>query len=185
MERVLANISHGTRFIWVLTAIITLLGIFLSLGLSKYFSSPIRKLGESTKALGRGDFNHRVSIKRNDELGDLAYAFNRMAEDLELKERIKDSFGRYVTPEIVEKILANPDNQWIKGAKVTGTVLFVDIRGFTTLSENKDPEGIVELLNGYFTQVTDAVIKQGGHINKFVGDEVMAVFGTLAMTRRF
>jgi adenylate cyclase len=82
-----------------------------------------------------------------------------------------------VTPEIVELILANPDSQWMKGSEVEATVLFVDIRGFTTLSEDKKPESIVELLNDYFTCVTDVVIKHGGHLNKFVGDEAMAVFG--------
>ena len=125
-----------------------------------------------------GNFDHRVSINRNDELGDLGSAFNKMAEDLALKEKIKDSFGRYVTPEIVDLILANPDNQWMKGSEVEATVLFVDIRGFTTLSEDKEPESIVELLNDYFARVTDIVVRHGGHINKFVGDGAMAVFGT-------
>ena len=94
------------------------------------------------------------------------------------REKIKYSFGQYVTPEIVDLILENPDNQWMKGLKVDATVLFVDIRGFTTLAEEKDPETIVELLNDHFTRITDIVIKHGGHLNKFVGDEAMAVFGT-------
>jgi len=118
-----------------------------------------------------------VKMKRNDEFSDLADAFNRMAEDLELQEKIKDSFGRYVTPEIVEMILANPDKRWMKGSKVDATVLFVDIRGFTSLSENVDPEAVVDLLNDYLTRVTNSVIKYGGHLNKFLGDEAMAVFG--------
>jgi adenylate cyclase len=176
-KKVFENIGVAKRFIWFLTAVITVAGILLSLVSSMYFSQPIRRLGEAAKALGVGHLDHRVHIKRNDELGDLAYAFNRMAEDLEVKERIKDSFGRYVAPEIVETVLANPDKKWLKGYKVEVTVLFVDIRGFTSLSENKDPERIVELLNDYFTLVTDAVTKHGGHINKFWGDEVMAVFG--------
>jgi len=176
-EKVLQNIKDARTFTWLLTAVITMLGIPLSLILSTYFSGPIRKLRQGTKALGTGRLDYRVRIERNDELGDLALAFNRMAEDLELKERIKDSFGRYVAPEIVEKILANPDNKWMKGLKVEVTVLFVDIRGFTALSEKKDPEGIVDLLNAYFSQVTEAVIKHGGHINKFLGDEALAVFG--------
>ena len=100
-----------------------------------------------------------------------------MAEDLELKEKIKDSFGRYVTPEIVEMILANPNGEWMKGSKVEATVLFADIRGFTTIAENKDPQAVLDLLNDYLTRVTDAVIKHGGHLNKFAGDEAMAVFG--------
>jgi len=177
-KKILQNIRNAKIFILVLTVIIIILGILLSLGLSKYFSNPIMKLRESTKALGMGNFDHRVSINRNDELGDLGSAFNKMAEDLALKEKIKDSFGRYVTPEIVDLILANPDNQWMKGSEVEATVLFVDIRGFTTLSEDKEPESIVELLNDYFARVTDIVVKHGGHINKFVGDGAMAVFGT-------
>jgi adenylate cyclase len=103
-----------------------------------------------------------------------------MAEDLVLKEKIKDSFGQYVTPEIVDMILENPDNEWMKGSKVEATVLFVDIRGFTAIAEEKEPETVVELLNDHFTRVTDIVIRYGGHLNKFVGDEVMAVFGTPA-----
>jgi adenylate cyclase len=176
-KKILENIRNAKVFIGVLTAVIIVLGILLSLGLSKYISNPISKLRESTEALGKGDFGHKVTIKRNDELGDLGSAFNKMAEDLALKEKIKYSFGQYVTPEIVDLILENPDNEWMKGSEIEATVLFVDIRGFTSLSEDKKPESIVELLNDYFTRVTDIVITHGGHINKFVGDEAMAVFG--------
>ena len=176
-KKIAENLGKAKIFILVLTLLMTALGIFLSLGLSMYFSVPIRQLRESAKALGTGRFDYRVKTFRNDELGDLAYAFNRMAEDLELNEKIKDSFGRYVTPEIVNMILANPDDEWMKGSKVEATVLFADIRGFTTISENKDPEAVLDLLNDYLARVTDAVIKHGGHLNKFAGDEAMAVFG--------
>jgi adenylate cyclase len=178
--KILENIHDAKISILVLTAFITLLGIMLSLALSMYFSRPIRKLGESIKALAMDDFDHRVAVNRNDELGDLGLAFNRMAEDLALKEKIKDAFGQYVTPEIVDMILENPDNQWMKGLKVEATVLFVDIRGFTGLAEEKEPEVVIEMLNDHFTRVTDIVIKHGGHLNKFVGDEAMIVFGTPA-----
>ncbi|MBN2032557.1 MAG: HAMP domain-containing protein [Deltaproteobacteria bacterium] len=176
-KKIAENLGEAKFFILVLTLLMTALGILLSLGLSMYFSGPIRQLRESANALGMGRFNYRVKTFRNDELGDLAYAFNRMAEDLELNEKIKDSFGRYVTPEIVNMILANPNDEWMKGSKVQATVLFADIRGFTSISENKDPEAVLDLLNNYLTRVTDAVIKHGGHLNKFLGDEAMAVFG--------
>lgn len=182
--KVLQNIRKAKGFLWMLTGIITVLGILLSLVLSMYFSRPIRILSEGTKALALGNFDNRVCIKRNDEFGDLAISFNRMAEDLKLTETIKNSFGRYVTPEIVERIIANPDNQWMKGSKVDVSVLFVDIRGFASLSENKDPQRIVEMLNDYFTCVYDAVINYGGHINKFVGDEAMVIFGAPASNPR-
>jgi adenylate cyclase len=179
-RKILQNIHDAKISILVLTAFITLLGIILSLALSMYFARPIRKLGESIKALAMDDFDRRVAVNRNDELGDLSSAFNRMAEDLALKEKIKDSFGQYVTPEIVDMILENPDNQWMKGLKVEATVLFVDIRGFTGLAEEKEPERVIEMLNDHFTRVTDIVIRHGGHLNKFVGDEAMIVFGTPA-----
>lgn len=176
-DRISQNMQAARRFLWLLTGVLTLLGAGLSLVLSIYFSKPIKKLGQGTRALGLGHFDHRVVIRRNDEFGDLAFAFNRMADDLKSKELIKNSFGRYVTPEIVERILANPDDQWMKGSRVTSSVLFVDIRGFTSLAENKDPEGIVELLNAYFTCVYEAASRHKGHVNKFVGDEVMVIFG--------
>lgn len=183
-EGIQKNIQKAKLFILMLTIGIIVVGIFVSLGLSMYFSHPIKKLGASTRAVGAGEFNYRVKINRNDEFGDLAYAFNRMAEDLELNEKIKGSFGRYVTPEIVDMIVANPDNQWMKGAKVEASVLFVDIRGFTSMAEDEAPERIVELLNDYFTRITEIVIKFGGHLNKFMGDEAMAVFGAPAPNPR-
>jgi adenylate cyclase len=175
---IVQGIHDAKVSILVLTVITTLVGLMLSLGLSRYFSSPIMKLRAGARAFGMGNFDHRVSIKRNDELGDLGSAFNVMAKDLALKERIKDSFGRYVAPEIVDVIVENPDHQWMKGSEVEASVMFADIRDFTTLSEDKEPESIVELLNDYFTRVTEVVVKHGGHINKFVGDAAMAVFGT-------
>jgi len=174
-KELLESIRESTNSILILTGVILSLGVLLCLGLSAYFSNPIRKLGETTKALGSGSFSHRVRINRNDEFGDLASSFNRMAEDLEVQEKIKDSFGQYVTPEVVDMILNNPD--MTKGSNIEATVLFVDIRGFTTLSEEKPPEWIVDLLNVYFARVTEVVNKNKGHINKFAGDEAVAVFG--------
>jgi adenylate cyclase len=171
------NIHDAKLFFMILTLITVTLGIFLSLALSMYFSRPINELREAVIALGKGDFSYRAHIRRKDELGDLGKAINRMAEDLALKEKIEDSFGRYVAPEIVDMILAHPDRRWMRGARVNASVLFVDIRGFMSISEDKDPAWIVDLLNEYFKRVTDVVIAHGGYVDKFVGDEVMAVFG--------
>jgi len=175
------SISNAKVFIFILTLAITITGIAMSMILSLYFSRPIQRLVKGVEEIGKGNLTYRVNLARNDELGDLAEAFNRMAEDLRLKERIQTSFGRYVTPEIVERILASPDDEWLKGARLETTVVFVDIRGFTSLAERTEPEMIVELLNSYFTLVTDVIIKHGGYLDKFVGDSVMGVFGALAV----
>lgn len=176
-RKIKESIRNATVSILLLTLMMIIVGVYLSLRMSKYFSAPIKKLQEGAELFGMGYFDHQVALKRNDELGDLGSAFDKMAKDLELKKTIEDSFGRYVTPEIVDLILANPDDQWMKGSAQEATVLFVDIRGFTALSEDKEPERIVELLNRYFTLVTDVVIRNGGHLNKFVGDEAMVIFG--------
>lgn len=175
--QIFENIRRAKVFFFLLTVLIVGFGLALSLAFSLYFSRPINDLQEGVVAVGMGNFNHRVRINRQDELGELGRAINRMAEDLSLKNKITDSFGRYVTPEIVDLILAHPDRQWMRAARVNVSVLFVDIRGFMTISEDKDPAWIVDLLNDYFTRVTDVVIAHGGHVNKFVGDEAMAIFG--------
>ena len=92
------NIGRAKQFLWMLAGFMTVLGILLSLVLSFYFSGPIRKLGEGTRALGLGHFDHRVDLVRNDELGDLALAFNRMAEDLRTKEVIQNTLRALCGP---------------------------------------------------------------------------------------
>ncbi len=171
------SISQSKRYILFSFVIIIILALLASLGFSLYFSQPIKKLKKSVAQFGTGNFTHRTPINRNDEMGDLADAFNQMARDIELKEKIKDSFGRYVAPEIVDMILSNPSDHWMKASSKQATVLFTDIRGFTSLSENKQPEDIVDMLNEHFTQITETIIRHGGHIDKFIGDAAMAVFG--------
>jgi len=182
--QIIQNIREAKVFFFWLGLTFVAAGILLSLALSMYFSRPINKLREGVMAVGMGNFDNRVKVNRKDELGELGLAINRMAEGLAVKERIQDSFGKYVTPEIVEMILAHPERQWMRGARVNASILFVDIRGFTTISEDKDPAWIVDLLNDYFTRVTDIVISNGGHVNKFLGDEAMAVFGAPIANRR-
>jgi len=174
-----SGISKAKVFILMMTLLITIAGIAMSMVLSFYFSRPIQRLVGAVEEIGKGNFAHRVNLARNDELGDLGKAINRMAEDLRLKERIQTSFGRYVTPEIVERILASPDDEWMKGIRLEASIIFVDIRGFTAMAEGSDPDAVVDLLNSYFTMVTDIIIQHGGYLDKFVGDTVMGVFGAL------
>jgi len=174
-----ASIVKAKVFILMMTLAITVTGIAMSMVLSFYFSRPIQRLVGAVEEIGKGNFAYRVNLARNDEIGDLGKAINRMAEDLRLKERIQTSFGRYVTPEIVDRILASPDDEWMKGTRLEATIVFVDIRGFTTLAERSDPDAVVDLLNSYFTLVTNIIIQQGGYLDKFVGDTVMGVFGAL------
>ncbi len=97
-------------------------------------------------------------------------------EDLE-KQEIKNAFQCYVSPEVMQEILANPDKNYLNTAKREMSVLFSDLRDFTSLSETLPPEQIVEILNEHFDTMVQIILKNKGTLDKFVGDEIMALFG--------
>ena len=90
---------------------------------------------------------------------------------------IKDMFGRYMSQELMASLLESPDKINLGGDKRIATVLFADIRGYTSFSEKRDPERIVDVLNEYFTEAVEHVVRHGGYIDKFIGDCIMAVWG--------
>jgi adenylate cyclase len=92
-------------------------------------------------------------------------------------EKRRQDFGRFLSPDIVDKIMSEGATFELGGQKTEATTFFCDIRGFTNISENSNPQAIVELLNQHFTHMTEIIFDYRGTINKFIGDEVMAVFG--------
>ena len=163
--------------IMVMSSFIILFGILIAMLLGFQFSRPISKLVHATSEISKGNYIYKVELTRNDELGNLAGAFNQMSDELWKKSLMQDSFGKYVGSEIVELIMTNPESRWLKGQSSQATIVFCDVRGFTSFSESKTPEEVVEKLNDFFEIATQAVMQYGGYVDKFIGDAVLAVFG--------
>jgi adenylate cyclase len=170
------QIRQESIFILIMSILIVILGVVIATILGFYFSFPISQLVLATKEIGKGNFQYKTNIARKDEFGDLADAFNFMSQELWKKLLMQKSFGRYVSPDVLDLILLNPEESWLKGTRSEATVLFTDIRGFTSYSENREPEAIVEALNEYFSVITRHILEYGGYVDKFIGDAVMGVF---------
>ena len=160
-----------------MTLFLVLIGIVITVGLGLWFSHPILKLVMATRDISMGNYGHKVDLARKDELGNLATAFNKMSDELWVKSLMQDSFGKYVGPEVLEMIMNNPENTWLKGNRSEATIIFTDVRGFTQYTEEKEPEELVEELNECFEIQTTAILDHGGYIDKFIGDAVLGVFG--------
>ena len=161
----------------LITLGIIAVGLLIALLYGFRFSRPISDLLKATQEIAKGNYQYRVPVKRNDELGTLGASFNKMGQELWKNAMTQKSFGKYVGSEVLDMILANPETEWLKGTRNKATILFGDVRGFTTFSESKAPEQVVEALNTYLEMATRVIIKYGGYIDKFIGDAVLGVFG--------
>ncbi len=156
---------------------VILLGLAVAVAYGFRFSRPISHIVKATEEIARGNYQYRVPLTRNDELGNLAVAFNHMGQELWKNAMTQKSFGKYVGTEVLDMILANPETDWLKGTRNEATIIFCDVRGFTSYATEKSPEQVVEALNAYLEIATSVIIKYGGYIDKFIGDAVMGVFG--------
>jgi class 3 adenylate cyclase len=137
---------------------------------------PVRDLAEGTERVAAGDYSQHLPVVQDDDLGALAASFNRMQAGLAERQRLQAAFGTYVDPVLASRLLDQGDDVFT-GERREVTVMFVDVRDFTTFAEANTAEDTVARLNALFEIVVPAVVDADGHVNKFLGDGALAVFG--------
>jgi adenylate cyclase len=138
-------------------------------------SRPLRALAAHTEVIARGDYGTRLALDRADEIGQLAASFNRMSEGLAERDRVRDLLDKNVSPEVAAQLMR--DGGALGGEEREVTVLFVDLRNFTRMSEPLAPREVLALLNRYFDRMSTIVEIYHGIVDKYMGDAIMALFG--------
>jgi adenylate cyclase len=152
-------------------AISVAVGIWIARGVSK----PVLQLAEGARKIGEGDYQHRVSVNQPDEMGLLAASFNHMSKGLAERDQVRDLLGKVVSPAVAAELLRK--DVTLGGEEREVTVLFSDVRSFTTMCEALAPQEVLGILNRYFTRMSTIVEAHGGVVDKYVGDAIMALFG--------
>jgi adenylate cyclase len=137
--------------------------------------APMERLGVAMRAVRGGDYSARVPVMSSDEIGELSHDFNRMAHGLAEREEMRAAFGTYVDSSTVELILSGKFPP--EGVEVDVSILFTDVQGFTSYSETASAREVIGALNEQFELMVPIIERHGGHVDKFMGDGMMAVFG--------
>jgi adenylate cyclase len=167
-----------TRMVTVvvfLLAAATLTSVGLALSVSRSVAEPLGRLRGAMAEVERGRLATRCPVVSNDEIGELTEGFNRMVRGLQEREVLRETFGKYVSEEIRDEILAG--RVTLQGQLREATILFADLRDFTPWVEASDPREVVRDLNAYFTEMEQAIRGHGGLVVQYIGDEIEAVFG--------
>jgi len=157
------------------TAVAFTISLLLVSRLTESLLRPLSDLVAAASRVEAGDYTARVPVTTGDEAGHVARSFNRMAAGLAEREQIREAFGTYVDPEIARRIITEGTS--LAGEEVEVTAMFLDVRDFTGFAERVAATEVVAALNGLFEIAVPAVLKLGGHVDKFVGDGLLAVFG--------
>ena len=174
-DEALAPLRSLQRRILAIGAVALLAALLIGMGLAGGITAPMQNLVAGMREVVRGNLKFRSRIEREDEIGFLARSFNDMVAGLEERERIRDTFGRFVSHDVAEAVLGG--HVPLEGVRREASILFQDIRGFTALSERLDAAVLLDVLNQFFTEVVAAVEAEGGVVKQFLGDGVMALFG--------
>jgi class 3 adenylate cyclase len=198
----LANFRGNRSFLTVTVAAFSGVSLITALAMGAVLSwslvSPVRKIDLALGRIADGDFGQEVEVPNRDEFGRLTVNLNRTSRQLstlyeglsELNSNLEstieeqvtqlqrtEQLRRYVSPQVADAILAGSEPTAFASVRRNLTILYSDIRGFTQIAERMEPEELVDALNEYFSAMTDLVFSNGGTLDKYLGDGVLAFFG--------
>jgi adenylate cyclase len=171
--------SSLVRDVFVLIVFVMAVGIaaavILAVSVSQSVAEPLGALATAMREVEKGELDTRCAVVSADEIGQVTEGFNEMVQGLRERERVTEMFGRYVSREIRDEILAGRVS--LEGTQAEVTILFSDLRDFTPWVEATDPREVVRDLNAYFGEMEGAIRASGGLVLQYIGDEIEAVFG--------
>lgn len=161
--------------IFIVSLVALIIAVTGTILIVNWLIRPLPLLVKAARAVGEGHLEVVIEWKSSDEIGLLTNAFNGMVKGLRDRDHIRNIFGRYVSKEIADTVL---DGKLpLDGECREIAVLFADIRDFSRMSRRMDPEHLVQMLNGYFSEMTGVIQRHGGTVDKFIGDGLLAIFG--------
>ena len=155
--------------------IVILLASIAAYWVATRMSRPLEALAMAARHVADGDFSTRIPVRGNDEISDAGQQFNHMVSELAHKEKLRDVFGRYLNPKLVNDMFSENSAAPVSHRQQV-SVLFADMVGFTSFSEHTPSEEVVQVLNRHFELFHRIIDYYGGHVDKYIGDAVMAVF---------
>jgi class 3 adenylate cyclase len=145
---------------------------------ARSIARPLRRMAAATEKVAHGNLDIDLSdIRSTDEVGRLAQSFVRMTEGLKERDRIRDTFGRYLTREVVNRLLESKDGLRLGGENREITMIMSDLRGFTALTSSMPPQKVLHFLNRYLGKMVEILIDYQGTIDEIIGDGILAFFG--------
>lgn len=184
------SIDNTVHSIMTATTIMILIGIVFAYLLGRRLYKPIYQLTDASRAISMGHYDHQIASNRNDEIGDLIKTLNITARSLKMKsmhmaqgirhrKQIASALHRHLPSNVAKEIITNtaPREVTLSGSHVNASVVFIDIVGFTAVSEIMTPQQVAELLSDFYGAVAETAPMYKGVIDKFIGDCAMIIFG--------
>lgn len=159
----------------VLGAVALTVGLLAVSLAARATADPVDAVRQGMRQVEEADLNVAVPVYDGTQLGQLQLGFNRMVGGLAERERIREALGIYLDPDVAARVVR--EGTRLEGEEVDVTVMFVDVRNFTTFAENRPASEVVAVLNRLFSRIVPLIQAEGGRVDKFIGDGLLAVFG--------